>query len=356
MEDIVPPSKIAFTEAAQLSEDILRDIELSQIPLYSVALKASRLARLCNDFDYQKIFEYESSGYPYQKGGIEPDVWRLAKIAGRVYEEKYEGKDVERAYCYSIESIESSIKTLELSLDVARDPNVSISSANPSQFVSPSSNILERNRIRADISQASSRLSARRAFIYSYVKTKYYELKFSGIADDIFSRIRETFDRSIGEFIPDSVQKMSAIYSNLLTNNPEDWSNAVHGCRRVLQDLADKLYPACADKSFEENGKIRTIKMGTDNYINRLIAFIEDNADSDRYKSIVGSNLRFIGERLDAVFQAAQKGSHSTIQERSEADRYVIYTYMIVGDILLLTKNEPLKPSTSFGEAGAKTQ
>jgi hypothetical protein len=50
----------------------------------------------------------------------------------------------------------------------------------------------------------------------------------------------------------------------------------------------------------------------------------------------VGSHLEFIGERLDSVFQAAQKGSHGVV-DKAEADRYVVYTYLIVGDILSLT-------------------
>jgi hypothetical protein len=39
---------------------------------------------------------------------------------------------------------------------------------------------------------------------------------------------------------------------------------------------------------------------------------------------------------LDAAFTAAQKGSHADISSREEADRYVVYTYMLVADLLLL--------------------
>lgn len=40
-----------------------------------------------------------------------------------------------------------------------------------------------------------------------------------------------------------------------------------------------------------------------------------------------------------SMFKAAQKGSHDTIVSREEADRYVIYTYLIVGDILSLRES-----------------
>ena len=120
------------------------------------------------------------------------------------------------------------------------------------------------------------------------------------------------------------------------SDNPEDWSNAVHSCRRILQDLADQLFPAQDDRLVESGGKSKTIKMGPDQYINRLMAYAEDNSESERFQDIVGSHLRFLGERLDSIFKAAQKGSHSTIIDKREADRYIAYTYMVVGDILTL--------------------
>ena len=36
----------------------------------------------------------------------------------------------------------------------------------------------------------------------------------------------------------DTIKKFTSVYSNLLSENDEDWSNAVHSCRRILQDLA----------------------------------------------------------------------------------------------------------------------
>lgn len=74
------------------------------------------------------------------------------------------------------------------------------------------------------------------------------------------------------------------------------------------------------------NGKVISTKLGAANYINRIVVFIESKSASGRFDAIVGSHLRFVGERLDSVFGAAQKGSHATSDE--EADRYVVYTYL----------------------------
>lgn len=336
MTEAVPPSRLAMREALALSDEVLRNIELSEIPLARAALKLSRLARLLNDSDYQRMMELEVSGYPMTPNGVPPDVYALAVRAGREHERKDPKSKTVSKYIYatSIEELELEASSAQVALAAARDPDVSVSSANPKQFVhNPLGNERERISIRRNAAIAQRRLSSRRSFLYTYALKRNHELKFSGIADDIFSRVRERVDDRIGDKVPAAVQKLSAVYENLNSDNAEDWSNAVHSCRRILQDLADSIYPARDDATIEVGGKSKTIKLGPDNYVNRIIAFLQERTESERFQEIVGSHLSYIGERLDSVFRAAQKGSHATVN-RDEADRYVVYTYLLVGDVL----------------------
>ncbi len=343
MPDTIPPTRQALAEALNLSSDILKNLELSETPLTNVALKTSRLARLLNEFDFQKMMEYEAGGYPSTPTGVPQDAWNLAIAAGRKFEQVDPASKVTKTYVYveSISELEEQLRIAETSLTSARDPDVAISSANPTQYVwTPQGNIIERNTVRQSINNASKRLASRRTTIYQYALRKHYELKFSGIADDIFARIRERVDATIGSTVPDAVQKMSAVYDNLRSENPENWSNAVHSCRRILQDLADAVFPAKDEiRTKVVSGKQIQIKLGSENYINRIVAYAEDVSSSERFNGIVGSHLEFLGDRLDAVFQATQKGSHKTIVSREEAERYVVYTYLLVGDILSLRRN-----------------
>lgn len=110
----------------------------------------------------------------------------------------------------------------------------------------------------------------------------------------------------------------------------------MHSCRRILQEMADVIYPPREDKVI----KGKTIKLGAENYINRLIAYVDEYADSETFENIVGSNLSYLGERLNAIYKAANKGSHAIITTKEEADRYVIYTHLVIGDILSLNKDD----------------
>jgi hypothetical protein len=98
--DAIPPSHQALAEALTLSAEILRNVELSELPLTNIALRASRLARLLNEFDVQKIMEYEAGGYPSTSGGVPPEVWRLAVAAGRNLEFVNPGTKQTQTYIY----------------------------------------------------------------------------------------------------------------------------------------------------------------------------------------------------------------------------------------------------------------
>jgi hypothetical protein len=169
------------------------------------------------------------------------------------------------------------------------------------------------------------------------VSNVHFELEFADAASDIFERTAEKVDLALLSAAPQAAQKTLSIRENLLSDNPEDWANSVHSCRRLLQEVADAIFPPQEPRM----RKGKEINLGADNYINRLMAFIEDQSESKRFQEIVGSTLSYVGERLDSVFRAAQNGSHSSIASRDEAERYVIYTYMTVGDILAL-KPDPV--------------
>lgn len=158
------------------------------------------------------------------------------------------------------------------------------------------------------------------------------DLKFGDIVEDIFYSKRNYVDEKLLDISPQAIQKFISAYQNLQSENKEDWANAVHSCRRILKTVADNLYPP-SEKPIIKNNK--EIKVGNDKYINRLVLYIENKSSSDKFTSVVGSHLKYIGERLDSIYDASNKGSHDEVT-LDEARRYIIYTYLLLGDILSL--------------------
>lgn len=229
-KDIVPIKQLK--EAASLSEEILADIELNRTTLTDASLKVSRLARLLNDFDSSTLFVYEAGGYPSTPNGVSPEVWRIAQMAGRVYEEKdpKTGEIREFAYLQSINELEVRIATAREGIVVAKDRDVSLSSANPRQFLGiQPSNLAERSTLRNDAIESAKKLAKSRSYMYAYVSRRYYELMFSDVAYDIFHSSREFVENKIADIVPDALKMTGVIKDYLATDNPERFSSILSG-------------------------------------------------------------------------------------------------------------------------------
>lgn len=142
MDNMINKSK--RLEALHLSREILRNFELSEISLTNIALKTARLARLLDEFDYEKAFQLEVSGYGSGPNGIPLDIFKIARLANRVSKND---KDKEQAYVRSIDQMISEKEANLEALKVSVDPSISLSSANQDQRVfAPIGNQGERKK------------------------------------------------------------------------------------------------------------------------------------------------------------------------------------------------------------------
>jgi len=340
-------SKATVDEATSLSEEILADMEYSHISLEGTLLKCSRLARLLNDQDAMEWLRQELGGFDKdpKSGGFTSAARKAALRSGRKNAPEQPSKNADQKLPTvnpsTVARLESQVSTLGEQLKVAFDPSFSSSSQsviNPT----PPSNEQERFQLSNTIATDRDLLQRIRNSVHSYVVSCNYSLKFGAITQDIFARTRERVDTELAARCPAAAQRFMSAYEGLQSSNSVDWSNAVHSCRRVLKDLADSLFPA-TDAPIERGGN--PIGLSTDKYVNRLMCYVEDQHGSETYSAVVGSTLEFIGDRLHALVDAGNKGTHNEV-EKDEAERYIIYTYLVVGDLLALKQDssEPTAP------------
>jgi len=315
----------------------IKNFELSELPIGNILLKCLRLCRLMNDADGILLFTYETAGYPSTPDGMPQDSWRISKLAGRRYEQKenVDGKYVTREYARTqlIVDLEEIICTQKMRLEVANDPDISISSSNPYQHVQvPKGNANERNVLTKSILECQHTLQKVKANLYNYILTLYNKLMYGNIVEDTFTKSRLLVNDKLSNICPKAIEKFVAVYDNMDSENPEDWANAVHSCRRILLDLADALYPP-SDVPIMIDRK--PIKIGKEQYINRLIQFVASKKGSNTYSQIIGADLASVGERIDAIYNATNKGTHVDVS-KDEASRYIIHTYLLISDIISL--------------------
>lgn len=91
-DQIMATKSEILKEALLIASEALRELELSEASLTSIALKASRIARITGDFDMQQIMLFEAGGYPSEPTGVQPEIWSLAVKAKRIVKEKRKKK------------------------------------------------------------------------------------------------------------------------------------------------------------------------------------------------------------------------------------------------------------------------
>lgn len=346
-------------EALNISEEILSDLELNRISLEQIWLKCLRLARLLWDTESIKWFALEINGYDYSNKieGIDTNEYYGIAIKhwrSTTYENPVTKTQEQRFWSSSIPELEALVKGNNIALNNIQTPNSytpAVSSWQTEWYYSNTplktefvqekyQDVLNKtterqNVVIGTIKNQQSTLGKIKAHIYQYVLEKNYELKYWNTVYSIFEDTRIFVIEEIWRISQDWSSIMSSIYDNLNSENSVDWSNAVFNCRRILQLIADIKNPFNPDRKEKVIGK-KTINLWADSYINRIIDYIETKSNSWRFNDLVWSHLGLIGDRLDSIYESANKWAHTTINTKSEVERYVIYTFMLLNDILSL--------------------
>lgn len=122
----------------------------------------------------------------------------------------------------------------------------------------------------------------------------------------------------------------------------EALAHAALSCRRLIENLANALYPP-------REGKVNNRLVGKAEYRNRLWAYIEGQLDSSSQRQLVLSTLQDIGNRLDKLDAVANSGLHSNI-EPNETRRLLVGLTSLTYDLLTLTDPPLATPDEPYNE------
>jgi hypothetical protein len=75
--------------------------------------------------------------------------------------------------------------------------------------------------------------------------------------------------------------------------------DALTTCRRILESVADAVYPPRTESVVDASGRPRNV--GPENYINRLWMFIADSMSGSTHSKVLLATLQDLGSRVDKV-------------------------------------------------------
>ena len=156
------------------------------------------------------------------------------------------------------------------------------------------------------------------------------ELEFGEIPEQIFEVLRNDVDSEMIKICPNAINKLIVVYENLKHENPESYSHIASSCRRIIKDVADVIFPP-KKEPFVSSG--REVKVDENSFINRIQIGLEEKIESETINDFNKDMFNYVINFLRSIQKYASKGNHSNFT-KLDATRCVIYTYLVLGDIL----------------------
>jgi len=174
--------------------------------------------------------------------------------------------------------------------------------------------------------------------IYRKTTSILLESKYEKMESDIFEETRETVNKRLHEICPKTLNKLMETYEDMVqSRTPLDLQQIALACRIVLKDFADTVYPPSNQTLIGADEKKHNLK--DDDYVNRILAYVQKNTHSDSDDEFMQSSLNYLANFLFSINKLANVGTHNE-RSKEHAKRCVVYTYLILGDIINLTENK----------------
>lgn len=308
--------------AKELSEVILTDLEINQLPISQILMKTKRLARLLHDSDAQKWIDFEITGYPPVFDPAELGTCRKYYTSDRPV---LRDDRMRKPRPVGMPQLESYIRaTLPENLQ-----RLGPQDAQKIQIV---------NRHHEMLNDFERLKTA----IHNYVTEVNIALSVGEYAESLFEDSRVAADRFIREHCPRVGEELLAINEQLDFYNPESFSEAMLAVRKILAAVADSVVPVQESQYRDRKGRER--KIGPDQYLNRIFAYLEQNSKGDALLSLVEAQLTYIFAKADHPADNL-RGLYEPLS-RDDVELAIIHMYLIIAEIAKIRKVETVYLNT----------
>jgi hypothetical protein len=178
--------------------------------------------------------------------------------------------------------------------------------------------------------------------VHNYVTEVNIALSVGDTAESLFEDTRVAADRFIREHCPRAGEELLAINERLDYYNPESFSEALLAVRKILAAVADAVVPVQEPQYRDRKGKERQI--GPDQYLNRIFAYLEQNAKGDAFLTMIEAEMSYIFAKADHPADNL-RGLYEPVS-RDDVELAIIHMYLIVAEIAKIRKVETVYLNT----------
>lgn len=154
----------------------------------------------------------------------------------------------------------------------------------------------------------------------------YNTTKFKEVPRTSFDFLKNAVDDKLLDLNPEAAEQLMIAFKTISSDKPEEWSQALTTCRRLIEKVADSVFPARAE---DYNGR----KVGQSQYINRIWAFMDSTIESQSNKELARYHVEYLGKYIESTNKLTNKGVHSELN-KVEAIKTVFHVYLMLADLL----------------------
>ncbi len=301
--------------AKELSNVILEDLEIQQLPITQVLMKAKRMARLLHDSDAQKWLDYEMVGYPVIFDPKELGSCKKYFISDRPV---IRNERTHKQHPIGLPQLESYIHstTIDSLTKIGANESMKMQALNKHHEL-----INDFEHIKTGI--------------HNYVIEVNISLSVGDFAQDIFEDVRLSADRFIRENCPRSGEQLLSIHERMKNRDPESYAQALGAVQNILSLVADVVAPAETRSYKDKKGHER--KLGPDQYLNRLFTYLEENVHNGAVLSITESEMAYLFSRPET------NSGGVTLEDVQTA---IIHMYLVIAEIAKIRKIDTIYINT----------
>lgn len=170
--------------------------------------------------------------------------------------------------------------------------------------------------------------------IREFVSRISIDLKFGGRVESIFSESRKFVDRKLSEICPSVLSDLETTYEKAIqSDSPLEWSQVAFACRQILQDFTDSIYIV----DYLPEGETSPTKKQTLKKV-RFILMAKLASSKRAERKLIESQIKYLIDYITKLNVIIQKNIHPEKYkvQKEDAHRCIIYTYLIIGDVLRL--------------------
>lgn len=304
--------------AKELSNVILGDLEINQLPISQILMKTKRLARMLHDSDAQKWLDYEIMGYP-----VVFDPNDLGSCRKYYTDDRPVIRDEKTHMPHSI-----GLPHLESYINSTKIESVAKIGANESQKMQ----ILNKHH---ELVNDFERL---KTTIHNYVTEVNISLSVGDFAEDIFEDTRRAADKFIREHCPRAGEQLLAINERMKYYDPESFEQALTAVQKILMIVADTVVPAGEKIYIDRKGRERSTE--PHETLNRIFSYIEQNSKHDPFSSMLESEMAYIFAKSEHNHEKT-KGMHDRVA-KEDVELAIIHMYLVIAEIAKIRKIETI--------------